>query len=60
MLITIELRPIEEGSELTFTQSGFRDEKIRLGHEEGWSGALRKLQSYFASTQAAAGYVAEA
>jgi uncharacterized protein YndB with AHSA1/START domain len=33
--ITIELRPVDEGAELTLTQSGFRDETIRLGHEEG-------------------------
>ena len=54
-LITIELRPVDEGAELTFTQSGFQDEKIRLGHEEGWSGALDKLERHFAIPQAAAG-----
>ena len=50
-LITIELRPVAEGTELTFTQSGFLDEDVRLGHERGWSGSLDKLERLFAGEQ---------
>ena len=46
-LITIELRAIDEGTELTFIQSGFQAEDIRLGHEKGWSGSLGKLERLF-------------
>jgi len=52
MLVTIELRPVAEGTELTFTQSGFQDEPTRLGHERGWSGSLGKLQRHFARPSA--------
>ena len=57
MMIVIELRPVAEGTELTFTQSGFEDEDTRLGHEKGWSGSLDKLERRFAggSVAAAAG-----
>ena len=54
-LITIELRAIDEGTELTFIQSGFQEEDIRLGHEKGWSGSLVKLERLFAGEQAATG-----
>ncbi len=45
--IDIELKPIAEGVELTFTHSGLRDEASARAHEEGWSGALDKLERYF-------------
>jgi len=54
MMIVIELRPVAEGTELTFTQSGFEDEDNRLGHEKGWSGSLDKLERRFAGAPAAA------
>jgi uncharacterized protein YndB with AHSA1/START domain len=41
--IEIDLRPIEGGVELTFTQSQLNNEVSRLSHEWGWTGALDKL-----------------
>jgi uncharacterized protein YndB with AHSA1/START domain len=46
-LVTVELRPVPEGTELTLTHAGFRDEATRDSHREGWSGALGKLESLF-------------
>jgi uncharacterized protein YndB with AHSA1/START domain len=48
--VEIVLRPIPEGTELTFTHSRLADEETRRSHEEGWSGALRKLEAHFAKT----------
>ena len=45
--VEIDLRPIAEGTELTFTHSRLRDEATRRSHEEGWSGALDKLERHF-------------
>jgi uncharacterized protein YndB with AHSA1/START domain len=41
--IEAELRPIEGGTELTFTHAALGDEASARDHEGGWSGALRKL-----------------
>jgi uncharacterized protein YndB with AHSA1/START domain len=46
-LVEIDLRACDEGTELTFTHSRLRDEDSRRSHEEGWSGALDKLQRHF-------------
>lgn len=46
-LVEIGLRAIVEGTELTFTHSRLRDEESRRSHEEGWTGALGKLQHHF-------------
>jgi uncharacterized protein YndB with AHSA1/START domain len=48
-LVEIKLRAIAEGTELTLTHSRLRDEESRRGHEEGWTGALGKLERYFLS-----------
>jgi len=44
--VEIVLRPIPEGTELTFTHSRLAGEESRRSHEEGWIGALRKLEVY--------------
>jgi uncharacterized protein YndB with AHSA1/START domain len=49
-LVEIDLRVIAEGTELTFTHSRLHDEDTRRSHEEGWSGALDKLQRYLSSS----------
>ena len=49
-LVEIELRAIAEGTELIFTHSRLRDEDTRRSHEEGWNGALDKLQRRFSPT----------
>ena len=46
-LVEFELRAIPEGTELTFTHSRLRDEDTRRSHEEGWNGALDKLERHF-------------
>jgi len=46
-LIEMTLRPIEDGTELTFTQSRLPDEATARGHEKGWSGSLDKLEKLF-------------
>ena len=46
-LVEIDLRAIGEGTELTFTHSRLHDEATRRSHEEGWNGALDKLERHF-------------
>ena len=50
-LIEIGLRPIAEGTELTLTHSRLHDEETRRSHEEGWNGALDKLERHFIASQ---------
>jgi len=35
------------GTEVTLTHSRLHDEDARLSHENGWNGALDKLQRHF-------------
>jgi uncharacterized protein YndB with AHSA1/START domain len=42
------LRAAGDGTELTFTHSRLYDESTRRSHEWGWTGALHKLDAYFA------------
>jgi uncharacterized protein YndB with AHSA1/START domain len=42
-LLTVLLRPVEGGTELTLIHERFVDEAARDGHREGWGGALDKL-----------------
>jgi uncharacterized protein YndB with AHSA1/START domain len=44
-LVTVELRPVAEGTELTLTHARFFDEAARDAHRQGWGGALDKLQA---------------
>jgi uncharacterized protein YndB with AHSA1/START domain len=46
-LVEIELRAIAEGTELTFIHSQLANEETRRSHEEGWNGALDKLERHF-------------
>lgn len=52
-LVEIRLRAITEGTELTFTHSRLQDEHTRRSHEEGWNGALDKLERHVLSPKAA-------
>jgi uncharacterized protein YndB with AHSA1/START domain len=52
-LIEIALRPITEGTELTFTHSRLPDEETARGHQKGWSGSLDKLEAIFAKGESA-------
>lgn len=49
--VEIDLRPIETGTELTFTHAMLANEASRASHEEGWTGALGKLVRHFASEE---------
>ena len=44
--VEITLRAIPDGTELTFTHAQLHDEDSRRSHEEGWTGALRKLEAW--------------
>jgi uncharacterized protein YndB with AHSA1/START domain len=53
-LVEIRLRAVAEGTELSFTHSRLRDEETRRSHEEGWTGALDKLERHFFATERSA------
>lgn len=46
--VEIDLRPIDTGTELTFTHSGLRTGLSRDSHQQGWTGALDKLARHLA------------
>jgi len=48
--LEIRLKAVTEGTELTLTHARLHDEETRLGHQEGWSGALDKLEAHFAAS----------
>ena len=49
--VEIDLRPIDTGTELTFTHSRLQTEGSRASHERGWNGALDKLVQHFGKGQ---------
>jgi uncharacterized protein YndB with AHSA1/START domain len=49
-LLEIRLRAVAEGTELTLTHSRLHEES-RRGHEEGWAGALDKLERCFPAVE---------
>jgi len=49
--VEIALRPIDDGTELTFTHALLSSEQARREHEEGWNGSLDKLESYVRSVK---------
>lgn len=53
-LVTIQLRPMDAGTEMTFTHSQFIDEAARDGHRAGWTGAFQKLEAFIAGLESAA------
>jgi uncharacterized protein YndB with AHSA1/START domain len=50
-LVEIRLRAIAEGTELTLTHSRLHDEETRRSHEEGWTGAVDKLERHFLAVE---------
>jgi uncharacterized protein YndB with AHSA1/START domain len=46
--VEIDLRPIDTGTELTFTHARLRTETSRDSHVWGWNSALDKLVRHFA------------
>ena len=51
-LLEFDLRAIPEGTELTLTHSRLHSEETRRSHEEGWNGALDKLERHFLTVPA--------
>jgi uncharacterized protein YndB with AHSA1/START domain len=45
--VTVELRPMADGTELTFTHAQLPNEAAAISHREGWTGALDKLERLF-------------
>jgi uncharacterized protein YndB with AHSA1/START domain len=52
--IEIELAPIAEGTEVTFTHADLSSEASEKGHAAGWTGALDKLVRHLARAAATA------
>ncbi len=46
-LLTIEIRPIDDGSELRLLHERFSTEESRDRHNEGWTGCLNRLTELF-------------
>lgn len=47
-LVTVELRAVAGGTELTLTHDRITDQKIREGTSQGWGGCLDMLESFLA------------
>jgi uncharacterized protein YndB with AHSA1/START domain len=47
-LVTVLLKPDGDGTLLTLTHEQFFDEDARDQHNNGWNGALDKMEKYFA------------
>jgi uncharacterized protein YndB with AHSA1/START domain len=47
-LVTVEIKPIAGGCELTFTHERFFDEAARDRHQQGWAGSMERLERYLA------------
>jgi len=47
-LVTVTLKADGSGTILTLTHEQFFDEPARDRHQSGWTGALNKLEAYFA------------
>ena len=50
-LVTVSLRPIGDGTELTLLHEQFFDKAARDGHRKGWSELLDRLEAQFAGTK---------
>lgn len=49
--VTIELRPIAAGTELSFLQEHFADVQARDAHEGGWLPTLAKLEAFLGAAR---------
>jgi uncharacterized protein YndB with AHSA1/START domain len=47
-LVTVELRPVGDETELTLTHEGLPNEEMRKGHEGGWLSIVDKLAAAMA------------
>jgi uncharacterized protein YndB with AHSA1/START domain len=51
--VEITLKATPEGTEVTFVHSQLHDEEASRSHEEGWAGALDKLEAHLAAKTSA-------
>ncbi len=47
-LVTVDIKPDGEGSIMTLTHEQFFDEDARDRHNQGWEGAIAKMEKYLA------------
>lgn len=48
-LVTVDIKPDGAGSLMTLTHEQFFDEEARDRHNQGWEGALAKMEAYLAA-----------
>jgi uncharacterized protein YndB with AHSA1/START domain len=48
-LVTIDLRKVDTGTELTLTHTRFADEDTRDKHQRGWNGCVGRLERLYAA-----------
>jgi uncharacterized protein YndB with AHSA1/START domain len=48
-LVTVSLRPVEGGTELTLRHERLETEELRQSHAMGWGGCLELLEGYLAA-----------
>jgi uncharacterized protein YndB with AHSA1/START domain len=53
--VEIDFKPIDVGTEITFTHARLKTEASRSSHEAGWAGALDKLVRHLSSERIAGG-----
>ena len=56
--LAFTLRAVARGTELTLTHSRLHDEETRRSHEEGWTGAIDKLERHFLVVKAGKDHIA--
>jgi uncharacterized protein YndB with AHSA1/START domain len=47
-LVTVDIKPDGDGSLMTLTHEQFFDEEARDRHNQGWTGAMDKMEKYLA------------
>ena len=48
-LVTVDIKPDGAGSLMTLTHEQFFDEEARNRHNQGWEGAIAKMEAYLAA-----------
>ena len=51
--VSLELRPVDGGTELVFVHDRFFDQAARDNHERGWGGTFEKLDRFLVAADGA-------